>query len=224
MLAPVAESLPLEDFPALAAAGVVHGFVGRVPGVEVDAERGVVLTRLEAFHRTARQTRGLADRAFITAEQVHGNRLAVLRRGEPLPPLPCAGADGIITDRADVCLGIYVADCCAIFLVDPVQRAIGLVHSGKKGTDLAITMQAIRTMSREFGTRGEDLIVQLGPCIRPPWYEVDFAADIVAQCRAEGVGQVVDTGACTAADPGRYYSYRREKGRTGRMLALLALR
>ena len=66
--------------------------------------------------------------------------------------------------------------------------------------------------------------MQLSPCIRPPHYEVDFAAEIIRQARAAGVEQVHDSGRCTASDPARYYSYRAEKGRTGRMLALLALR
>jgi copper oxidase (laccase) domain-containing protein len=66
-------------------------------------------------------------------------------------------------------------------------------------------------------------VVQLGPCIRPPHYEIDFAADIVEQCRRAGVRQINDSATCTACDTTRYYSYRAEKGRTGRMLALLAL-
>jgi copper oxidase (laccase) domain-containing protein len=52
---------------------------------------------------------------------------------------------------------------------------------------------------------------------------VDFAREIVRQARAPGVEQVLDAGRCTACDLQRYYSYRAEKGRTGRMLALLAL-
>ena len=78
-------------------------------------------------------------------------------------------------------------------------------------------------MHDHFGSRPEDLTVQLSPCIRPPWYEVDFAAEIAAQCRAAGVAQIADNGTCTAAHPDRYYSYRREKGRTGRLLAFLSL-
>jgi copper oxidase (laccase) domain-containing protein len=66
--------------------------------------------------------------------------------------------------------------------------------------------------------------VQLSPCIRPPHYEIDFAAEIVRQCRAAGVNHVHDCNICTACDLARYYSYRVEKGKTGRMLALLALR
>ena len=120
-------------------------------------------------------------------------------------------------------LGIYVADCSAVYLVDPVRRVIGLVHSGKKGTELGIVPAALAAMTARFGTRPGDVTAQLGPCIRPPWYEVDFAAQITAQCRDAGVTRIADDGANTAADPERYYSYRREKGRTGRMLALLAL-
>ena len=220
---PTVETLPVARFGALAGTGTVHGFVQRVPGIDVDADRAGALARLDVCHRAVRRSLGLEHRTFVTAKQVHGNRLSVLLPDEALPPLPCAGADGLLTNRADVCLGIYVADCCAVFLVDPVRRAIGLVHSGKKGTELGIAVQAIQAMGERFGTRPEDLVVQLSPCIRPPWYEVDFASQIVAQCREAGVRQVADEGLCTAADPAKYYSYRREKGRTGRLLALLAL-
>jgi copper oxidase (laccase) domain-containing protein len=120
-------------------------------------------------------------------------------------------------------LGIYVADCCAIYLVDPVKRAIGLLHSGKKGTELGIAERAVETMAREYGSQPADLVAQLSPCIRPPQYEIDFAAEIVRQLHRAGVPQVADCGANTAADLDRYYSYRMEKGRTGRLLALLML-
>jgi copper oxidase (laccase) domain-containing protein len=97
------------------------------------------------------------------------------------------------------------------------------VHSGKKGTELAVVASAIEMMTARFGSRASDLVVQLSPCIRPPHYEIDFAAAIVRQCRDLGVTSVRDGGVCTACDLARYYSYRAEKGRTGRMLAFLAL-
>jgi copper oxidase (laccase) domain-containing protein len=78
-------------------------------------------------------------------------------------------------------------------------------------------------MSSRFGSKASDLIVQLSPCIRPPHYEVDFATKIIEQCRARGVDQIHDSGICTACHLDLYYSYRAEKGRTGRMLALLGL-
>jgi copper oxidase (laccase) domain-containing protein len=135
-----------------------------------------------------------------------------------------AGSDGLITNQRGLALGIYVADCCAVYLVDPVTPAIGLVHSGRKGTELEIVGSAIDQMAAKFGSKISNLIVQLGPCIRPPHYEVDFAAQIIEQCKSRGVTQIHDSGVCTACDLQNYYSYRTEKGRTGRMLALLGLR
>ena len=134
-----------------------------------------------------------------------------------------AGCDGIITNQREVALGIHVADCCAVYIVDPKKPAIGLVHSGKKGTELGVVTNAIAQMKAHFGSNPADLVVQLSPCIRPPHYEVDFAAEIIGQCRAQGVKQIHDSGICTACHPDLYYSYRAEKGKTGRMLALLAL-
>jgi hypothetical protein len=78
-------------------------------------------------------------------------------------------------------------------------------------------------MQQHFGTDPADLHVQLSPCIRPPAYEIDFAAQIRQQAQDAGVpaAQIHDTGLCTSLDLHRFYSYRMEKGRTGRMLALL---
>jgi len=134
-----------------------------------------------------------------------------------------AGCDGIVTNQREVALGIHVADCCAVYIVDQKKPAIGLVHSGKKGTKLGVVVNAIGQMKAHFGSNPADLVVQLSPCIRPPHYEVDFAAEIIGQCRAQGVKQIHDSGICTACRVDLYYSYRAEKGKTGRMLALLAL-
>jgi polyphenol oxidase len=222
MHAPVAESA-VEFFPALTELSVVrHGFVGRVPGIDVATGRAEALSRLDTAHCTLRAALGFAADSFATAEQVHGAELAVIDR--PLSGERCfEGADGLITNQAGVSLGIYVADCCATFLVDPVRNCLGLVHSGRKGTELAIVARAIATMREHFGSLPRDLVVQLSPCIRPPHYEVDFAAEIVRQARAAGVVHLHDPGVCTACDLSRYYSYRAEKARTGRMLALLGL-
>ena len=213
----------MEHFAALDGSGCRHGFVGRVPGLEVGTDRAAALAPLGETHRRARSELGVSPRVFVTAEQVHGNSVAVIAPGAELPVAPLPGVDAIVTNRSDVCLGIYVADCCAIFLVDPRRRAIGLAHSGRQGTVESILSATVAAMGREFGSAPADIIAQLSPCIRPPWYEVDFAARIVQQGREAGLGRIVDSGVCTAANPDKYYSYRREKGRTGRMLALLAL-
>jgi hypothetical protein len=214
--------LAIETFPALDRVGCLHGFVARVPGIELSHDKAVVLENLDKVHRQARQILGLGERKFITARQVHGNMIAFV--DSPANSDHCfEGCDGLVTNQRDVCLGVYVADCCAVYLVDRNSRAIGLVHSGKKGTALGVVRSAIESMRQGFGIESTDLIVQLSPCIRPPHYEIDFAAEVVRQCRAAGIEEIFDNGVCTACDLEHYYSYRAEKGRTGRMLALLAL-
>ena len=216
--------LPIERFAALdAAPGVEHGFIARVAGIDVASDKAEALRRLDTVHREARQALGLAAFPLATAEQVHGREVAVV--DQPLATdKRFEGCDGLVTNQRGVTLGIYVADCGAVYLVDPVRQAIGLVHSGKKGTELGIVKNAIDLMGERFGSVPADLVVQLAPCIRPPHYEIDFAAAIVRQCRERGVKEVHDSGVCTACELDRYYSYRAEKSRTGRMLALLALK
>lgn len=213
-------AVPSETFPALDLPGIRHAFIGRVPGVDASVERATALQRLGDCHAAARKNLGFGAMPFVTAEQVHGNRVAVVDAGTSAP---VAGADGLVTNEKNVALGIYAADCCAIYLADPARGVIGLVHSGKKGTGLGIVAVAIEKMRSHFGSVPDDLVAQLGPCIRPPFYETDFAAEIVKQCRTSGVRKIFDCGANTAADPARYYSYRAGRGKTGRMLALLAL-
>ena len=77
-------------------------------------------------------------------------------------------------------------------------------------------------MATHFGTRAADVTAVLGPCIRPPDYEIDFAAEISRQAERSGVGNFIDCGLNTASDPVRFYSYRKELGKTGRMMAMIA--
>jgi len=214
--------LPVEKFSALAHFRRVHGFVRRIPGIELSHDKATVLQNLDQVHREARRALGLLERKFVTARQVHGDKIAVID-SVPAGDKCFEGCDGLITNHRDVCLGIYVADCCAVYLVDQKGRAIGLVHSGKKGTAVGIARKAIEQLRQIFGIEPADLTAQLSPCIRPPHYEIDFAAEIVRQCRDAGVKEIHDSGVCTACDLEHYYSYRGEKGKTGRMLALLAL-
>ena len=185
----------------------------------MQADRESALQRLEHHHREQLATVG--TRSLKLAEQIHGNGVARIDAGSAAKT---KGVDGLVTADPEVVLGIYVADCCAIYLLDPVRRAIGLVHSGKKGTEQNIIGLAVQKLGIDFGSKPEDLIAVLSPCIRPPYYELDFAQSIVAQLRAESVNKIYDNGENTGSDLERFYSYRMEKGRTGRMLAYLVLR
>jgi copper oxidase (laccase) domain-containing protein len=217
--------LPFEQFPTLSAIGICrHAFTQRIPGIDVSHDKAGVLKRLNAAHSEIGRAVGMGDWPLFTAQQIHGNRIAVIdscshgRVGREFP-----GCDGLITNQRGVAVGIYVADCCAIYIIDSKTPAIGLLHSGRKGTELGVLSNGIKQMIDRFGSDPADMIVQLSPCIRPPHYEVDFAAEIIRQSRVLGVKEIHDSGVCTACDLNRYYSYRVEKGKTGRMLAIIGL-
>lgn len=217
-------SFPLiETFSSLdSLPGLVHGFLLRSPEIDVDTDRDTALARLAPFYAGQLSLLGISGDHLATGEQVHG---AVIQRvdGEEPSSVHFPDTDGLITGTAGQYIGVYVADCGAVFLVDPVKRACAVVHSGKKGTELGISPAAIKAMQNAYGSHPSDLIVQVAPCIRPPAYEIDFAAQIVADCIASGVPEtnVFDCGICTSRNLERYYSYRTEKGKTGRHFAVI---
>ena len=239
--------LRFEQFPALSAIGICrHVFTHRIPGIDVSHDKAEVLNRLETAHREIRNAIGVGVWPLFTAKQIHRNKIAVAcravaerrrvdkvgsalradrgpRGAASLPSYEFPGCDGIITNQRGIAIGVHVADCCAVYIVDPKTPAIGLVHSGRKGTELGVVTNAIKQMIDRFGSNPANMMVQLSPCIRPLHYEVDFAAEIVRQCHVLGVKEIHDPRACTACDLDRYYSYRAEKGKTGRMLALIGL-
>lgn len=207
---------PFQPLPGVT--GIRAAFIPRIAGLDVATDRETALRRLAPAHAEYLRARGFAPGQLATAEQIHGAGVAVAAS-----PGAQAGADALVTAERGLALGIYVADCAAVFLADRRGRAVGLAHSGRAGTAANITGRTIETLRREFGIEPADLVIHLSPCIRPPLYETDFAADIVVQARSAGAGEVIDDGLCTGRDPGRYYSYRVERGRTGRMLAVLSL-
>ncbi len=215
------------EFEALRAlpGDFAHRFILRQPGMDVLGERDEVIERLRAWHLRHARELGFGAGALATARQVHGDQVAIVRADTP-PGHEFAEADGLVSNVPGRLLGIYVADCCAVFLADAEAGSFGLVHSGRRGSEAGIVARAIELMAREHGAEPRRMRVQLSPCIRPPAYEVDFAAQIRADAAAAGVPveQIHDEGVCTSSDTERFYSYRLEKGRTGRMLALFGRR
>lgn len=205
--------------PLAGLSGVSAAFVPRITGVDVATDRATALERLAPAHAEYLRARGFDTAQLATAEQVHGDVVAVAA-GASMH----GGADALVTGVRGLGLGIYVADCAAVYLADRRGRAVGLVHSGRAGTTKNIVGRTIALLTAEFGIPAEELVVEISPCIRPPLYETDFAAEIAAQVRAAGVADVRDRGICTGQNVDRFYSYRVERGQTGRMLAVLALR
>ena len=149
---------------------------------------------------------------FAAAEQPHGNGVAVVDQ-----PGTVAGVDALITRRRGLPLIIRCADCAPVFIVDRATPAIALIHSGKKGTLANVVGATVAALQPQAG------VAFIGPCIGPCHYEMDLWAGIEAQLRAAGITEVHNPRVCTACQLDRYYSYRAERGQTGRMFALLAL-
>lgn len=80
--------------------------------------------------------------------------------------------DGLITNERGIVLAAFFADCVPVFIVDPVNRAIGLSHSGWRGTVGKIGSVTLSAMMKEYGTRAEDVHAAIGPSICKNCYEV----------------------------------------------------
>ena len=203
--------MTLETFPALQLAGVRHGFSTRSTGplAALDAE-------LEETYEAA----GFPMHDAVHGEQPHGNRAQAVYTplGIRVPEV-----DALATSVPRLSLVVRVADCGPVYFYDPIKVVIALAHSGRRGTEGNIVRATLDCMNETYGTHAENVIVQLGPCIRPPHYEVDFAAEIARQAAAAGVRRYHDCGQCTASHLERYYSYRAEKAKTGRMWPVMML-
>ncbi len=205
--------------------GIRAAWVERVPDLPITGDRDAAMQALRPHHENAVARLGGSGAPWWRAEQIHGNSVAIVPNSTQITAadgLPCVpGVDGLLTAQAGIVLAIYVADCAAIWLADRQSGAVGILHSGKKGTESNILQVALSQMRENFGTRPENVVAVLSPCIRPPDYEVDIAQEINAQARQAGIGHFHDCQLNTAADLGRFYSYRRELGKTGRMMALI---
>lgn len=172
-------------------------------------------------------------------------------KGTMLRISPVMGVDGLITSTPGLALGIFTADCVSVFLVDPDHRAVGLVHAGWRGTAAQIVPRAIERMSESFGTDPGNLKMAFGPSIGPCCYTVGaevrdafleadssissafrqtgpdhwqcdlkLANSQMAQRCGVAAGNILSNELCTACDT-RFFSYRREAGRTGRTLEFI---
>jgi len=197
-------------------------WVGRVADVPVKVERNIAVNNLLPYHLRAVDKMGGSEKFFWRCEQTHGTNVGLVKGASHGNILP--DADALITNDPRITLGIYVADCAAIYIADPKNQAIGLVHSGRVGSEQNILGETLTALAESFGSSPNDLIITVAPCIRPPNYEVDFASLIRNQALENGVleANYHDCGICTTSNPELYYSYRKEQGKTGRMLALMA--
>lgn len=116
--------------------------------------------------RTLLKALGLNPSRVYGLSQVHSRQVLAVDRRRP----PAVPADGMVSDDRKITLSVTVADCLPVYLFDTETGAFGLVHSGWKGTGIAL--EALKLMVERWGSRPEALAAVLGPCIDSCCYKV----------------------------------------------------
>lgn len=155
-------------------------------------------------------------------------------------------ADGVVSDRPGILLGIRTADCVPILLIDPLTRCTAAVHAGWRGAAMGVARAAVRSMVTEFGASPDSMEAAIGPGIGVCCFEVgeevaerfsedavnrerarphvDLAKVLTHQLASDGVKRIGLVHECTSCNGDRYFSHRAENGKTGRMLSVVGLR
>lgn len=174
------------------------------------------------------------ESAVVT--QVHSN-LIVVADSKGM----CGEGDALVTNRPELALAVRTADCYPILLADSRHRAVAAVHAGWRGTRTYIIQKALEKMGAEFGSSPADVHAAIGPGIGGCCYEVgeevarqfgfdsrthlDLVSENRKQLEAAGVApqNIEALGVCTFCDAERFYSYRREKEKAGRMTSYIRI-
>jgi YfiH family protein len=121
---------------------------------------------------------GMRSDRIVTAQQLHTDTVAVVTeeligKGAQNYNEAIEATDALITNVPEIPLMLFFADCVPVLIVDPVQRAVGVVHAGWKGTVAKIAQKTILAMQANFGTVPHDCLVAIAPSIGPCCYIVD---------------------------------------------------
>jgi len=201
-------------------------------------------------------------RAVVTAQQIHKDKITVVKKEDKgKRAFKCskgiAQSDALITDIPGIPLLMCYADCVPIFILDPVKKAIALIHSGRRGTELELTLKTLFKMKKIFETSPHSCLAAIFPSIGPCCYSIKEENKIddywlnkikyngepislqnksgrILDLRKANYWQLIKGGVeeknifvneiCTADHPELFFSYRRDKGNTGRMGAIFMLK
>lgn len=182
------------SYPLLEKTGMVkHGFSTRIGGVSEGVYSSMNLSfargdKEEAVRENFRRIAAALDvkvENMVFSKQTHTTNVRVVTeedRGKgTVKPLDYDQVDGLVTNIPGLCLATFYADCVPLFFVDPVQKAIGLSHSGWRGTVGKIGKITVETMRKEYGTDPADVLAAVGPSICQECYEV--SEDVIEQFR-----------------------------------------
>ena len=237
-------------------AGLRHGFFTRKGGVSeghyaslncgfsTNDER----EKVQENRDRAMAALGFSSDRLAAVQQVHSPRVVLI--DEEWRQGPLTQADGMVTKRRGVALGVLGADCAPILLADPEAGIIGACHAGWRGALEGVTDSAI-DMMLSFGADPRRMLAAIGPCIAQASYETgqefpepflaqdpenarffrgrhfDLPGYLTARLERRGVGAVAPSVGDTAADEELFFSHRRSQldgsGASGRLLSVIAL-
>lgn len=177
--------VPYFVFENLENTGLVrHGFSTRLGGVSegclssmnLSFTRGDDLEKVRENFRRMGMAIGFETKDLVLSDQTHTTNVRLVTeadRGKGFDrERDYTDVDGLITDTPGLMLVTIYADCVPLYFVDPVHKAIGLSHSGWKGTVHRMGKVTMERMAEEFGTRPEDVQAAIGPSICQDCYEV----------------------------------------------------
>lgn len=255
--------VPYFTFPSLTQSGhLQHAFSTRLGGVSPAPFDGLNLglttrddeANVQENRRRFHLSTGLPLQDHVAL--AHGIDVHTVSEVVPAPPavrgLPCA--DAIMTDRPGVPLALFYADCCPIFILDPVRPAVALVHAGWRGTVSNAGGAAVAAMAQRYGTRPQDCVAAIASSIGPCCFETDWdvAGEVLARhpqwedlvrkisnkwtvdlwginarlLETAGIpaGRISVSRLCTSCRPDLFFSFRRDQRNTGRMASACMLK
>ncbi len=163
---------------------VIHGFSTRLGGVSkgeyafmnLSFARGDKEEDVRENYRRLSLAIGFEPEDLVTSDQTHTANVRVVGeedRGSGITkPRTYKDVDGMITNVPGVVLATFYADCVPLFFVDPVHKAVGLSHSGWRGTVGKIGSVTIEKMRETYGSFPEEIYGAIGPSICQKCYEV----------------------------------------------------
>lgn len=172
----------------------VHGFSSRIGGVSqaelssmnLSYGRGDVPERVSENFRRIAAAIGFDDQKLVFSHQTHTNHVRIVTQEDCgkgyVRERDYQEMDGLVTNAPGIVLATFYADCVPLFFVDPVHKAVGLSHSGWRGTVSDIAGETVCTMQKAYGSKPQELLAAIGPSICQDCYEV--SEDVIDQVRA----------------------------------------
>lgn len=177
--------VPYIQFKNLSATGIVkHGFSTRKGGVStgifssmnLNFKRGDDPDAVMENYRRMAAALNMRVEDMVLSDQTHTTNVRVITeedRGKGiLKPQDYSDVDGMVTNVPGIVLVTSYADCVPLYFVDPVRKAIGLSHSGWKGTVGHIGQKTVWKMHEVYGSEPKDIVAAIGPSICQSCYEV----------------------------------------------------